>query len=269
MRTDTIKVTLKAIFIGGTMLVPGVSGGTMAMLLGIYDRLISAVSSFHKDIKGNIFFLWMFLLGGLAGMFLFSRPILYLIETFPRPALFFFLGAVAGGIPMMIRHSCVQKITLRICIYVVLGAVIVYLISILPPGLFSAGDGGSLSRFFWLAVAGVLAAVALVLPGISVSYMLLMLGLYDMTVKAITQLDIGRLLPLALGLGGGILLSTRMLEQAMNRHPQPTYLLILGFILASAVEIFPGAPQSTAEWLICLLTLSSGFCSVYALSKLE
>ena len=127
------------------MLVPGVSGGTMAMLLGIYDRLIYAVSSFRKDIKGNIFFLWMFLLGGLAGMFLFSRPILYLIENFPKPSLFFFLGAVVGGVPMIVRHSSVQKLTFRVAAYVLIGIVIVFLISKLPPDLFSAGDGGSVS----------------------------------------------------------------------------------------------------------------------------
>lgn len=268
MRTDTIKVTLKAIFIGGTMLVPGVSGGTMAMLLGIYDRLIYAVSSFRKDIRGNIFFLWMFVLGGLAGIFLFSKPILYMIETFPRPSLFFFLGAVAGGIPMIVRHSSVQKVTFRVCAYVIIGVVIVYLIAKLPPGLFSAGDGGSVTRFFWLTVAGVLAAIALVLPGISVSYMLLMLGLYDMTMKAITELDFGRLLPLAVGVGGGILLTTKFLERAMNRHPQPTYLIILGFILASTAEIFPGLPVGI-EWLICPLTLAAGFGCVYAMSRLE
>ena len=268
MRTDTIKVTLKAVFIGGTMLVPGGSGGTMAMLLGIYDRLIYAVSSFRKDIKGNIFFLWMFLLGGLAGMFLFSRPILYLIENFPKPSLFFFLGAVVGGVPMIVRHSSVQKLTFRVAAYVLIGIVIVFLISKLPPDLFSAGDGGSVSRFLWLMAAGVLSAVALVLPGISVSYMLLMLGLYDMTMKAITELDFGRLFPLALGLGGGILLTTRILEKAMNRHPQPTYLIILGFILSSAVEVFPGVP-SGGEWILCPLTLSAGFGCIYGLSKLE
>lgn len=169
---------------------------------------------------------------------------------------------------MIVRHSSVQKLTFRVAAYVLIGIVIVCLISKLPPDLFSAGDGGSVSRFLWLMAAGVLSAVALVLPGISVSYMLLMLGLYDMTMKAITELDFGRLFPLALGLGGGILLTTRILEKAMNRHPQPTYLIILGFILSSAVEVFPGVP-SGGEWILCPLTLSAGFGCIYGLSKLE
>ena len=91
MKDQTIITALKGMLIGGTMLVPGVSGGTMAMLLGIYSRLISAVSSFRKDKKGNLLFLLVFALGGIAGMLIFARPILFLIEKFPMPMLYFFL----------------------------------------------------------------------------------------------------------------------------------------------------------------------------------
>ena len=85
-------LAVKGMVIGATMLVPGVSGGSMAMILGIYDRLVSSVSSFFKDVKGNFLFLALFCLGGGAGILVFARPLLYLIERFPMPMMYFFLG---------------------------------------------------------------------------------------------------------------------------------------------------------------------------------
>ena len=117
-------------------------------------------------------------------------------------------------------------------------------------------------------LAGVIAAVALVLPGISVSYFLLLLGLYDETMRAITTFYFPFLIPLALGLLLGIILTTKLLERAMKRHPQPTYLIILGFVLGSIAEVFPGIP-TWPELLLCLVTLAAGFLAIYFLSRQE
>ena len=95
----------KGMIVGGTMLVPGVSGGSMAMILGVYDRLVSSVSSFMKHKKESLAFLSLFSLGGGLGMILFARPLLALIERYPVPALYFFLGAVAGGVPLIVRKA--------------------------------------------------------------------------------------------------------------------------------------------------------------------
>ena len=81
----------KSLIVGSTMLVPGVSGGSMAMILGIYTKLIHAVSSFMKDKLHNAFFLSVFLAGSLLGIVSFSKPILHLIETYPMPMLYFFM----------------------------------------------------------------------------------------------------------------------------------------------------------------------------------
>lgn len=89
--------------IGATMLVPGVSGGSMAMILGIYQDLISSVSSFFK--KKNALFLLLFLLGSITGMVLCAKPLLNLIEWQPKIVLFFFMGAVAGSVPMIYRKA--------------------------------------------------------------------------------------------------------------------------------------------------------------------
>ena len=93
------------------MMVPGVSGGSMAMILGIYNRLISAIAVFRKNPKNNVLFLIKFLIGSILGIVLFSKYIIMpLLETYTLQVSFFFLGAVAGGVPMIYKTAGVKRL---------------------------------------------------------------------------------------------------------------------------------------------------------------
>ena len=127
MRNHVVLTVAKGLIVGGTMLVPGVSGGTMAMILGIYDRLVTSVSSFMKHKRQSLFFLALFSAGGLAGMLLFANPLLALIEAYPMPTLYFFLGAVAGGIPVILKQARIERFSWKVPLYTILG-----LLAILP-----------------------------------------------------------------------------------------------------------------------------------------
>lgn len=268
MKKDIISTAVKGMCVGGTMLVPGVSGGSMAMILGVYDKLVSSVSSFMKHKKDSILFLALFSVGAILGMVLFAKPLLALIEKYPMPMLYFFIGAVAGGIPMMYKKAEVKKVSLWTFLYPVLGLAAVYLLSMLPADIFNSRMDGGLSSFLLLMAAGIIAAVALVLPGISVSYMLLIMGMYDETMRAISGFYLPYLLPLGVGVVLGIILTTSMLERAMLRYPQPTYLIILGFIVGSVLEVFPGIPVGT-ELIFCLIMILAGFTVIRLISKNE
>ena len=233
----TIWTILKGLFVGSTMLVPGVSGGSMAMILGEYDKLILAVSSFFKEKKANAIYLGLFALGGFTGMILFAKPILYCINHFPMPMLYFFIGTVAGGVPLIYEKANIHKISLTSLLYLVMGIVIAILLSVfLPQNLFGSHSHTSI---LILVAAGFIAAIALVLPGISVSY----------------------LLPMGAGLLCGIIATTKALEYAMQQAPQATYMIILGFILASVAQIFPGIP-SGIYWLICPAACLLGYLAI-------
>ena len=264
MQNRSILTMCKGAIVGGTMLVPGVSGGTMAIILGIYDQLVHAVASFRRQPRQNLLFLFLFCVGGGLGMLLFSRPLLSLLNAFPLPMGYLFIGAVAGSIPMIYQKSQPSSFSWHVPVYVLAGVVIVSLFSVLPTGVISST--GSWQPLL-LIVTGIVAAAALVLPGISVSYLLLMLGLYDKTIAAISHLQFSFLLPLFIGLCIGILLVTKILERLMDRHPRPTYLVILGFMLASIASVFPGLP-SLAVAPACVLTFAAGFFIIYRLSKL-
>ena len=263
---EMLDTALKGLIIGGTMLVPGVSGGTIAMILGIYDKLISAVSSLFKNLKKNVFFLGLFSIAALLGMFLFAQPLSHLIEKFPMATRFFFMGTVIGGIPLIVKSSQVKKFSWKWIICILCGFFVVFLFSFLPAGNVQTNVDISFGSFMVLFFSGIVGAIALVLPGISISYMFLMMGLYDELMKAISKLYFPFLIPLGIGLIAGTLLIAKILEKAMTKYPQYTYLIILGFVLGSITEVFPGVPTGW-DIPICLLTLAAGVGAIQLLDR--
>lgn len=255
---NVVKDGGKGVIVGGSMLVPGVSGGTMAMLLGIYDSLITSVSSFFQQPKKSLKVLIPFVIGALLGMVIFAKPILALIEKYPMPTLYFFLGAVAGGIPFILKKADVSKLSFSTVFSLLFGIALVVSIARLPENLFTVSLNVGMSEILLLMAAGIFVAVALILPGISVSYMLLVMGMYQNTMDSISKLYLPYLIPLGVGGILGILLTTKILEKAMNKYPRPTYLIILGFMIGSVAEIFPGFPTGL-EWLWCIPCAVIGF----------
>ena len=265
---NKVEIIYKGILIGSTMLVPGVSGGSMAMILGIYDQLVESVSDFFKDMKRNFVFLFLFVLSAGMGMLLLARPILSLLESYPKAMGFFFIGAVAGGVPAIYTQAKVTAFSWKYIFYIAVGMVAVAMLSMFPTkDLMITMPGENYSAAF-LVVAGLVAAAALILPGISVSYLLLVMGLYYELMRAISEWDMAFLLPMGLGLLGGIILLTKGLKFFMTRYPQVSYLTILGFVIGSLAEVFPGVPIGM-EWILCVLAITAGFYFIYTLSKSE
>lgn len=258
---DTIITILKSLWIGSTMTVPGVSGGTMAIAVNIYDKLISAVSNFFSEPKKNLIFLIKVCIGAGTGFILISKFISYLLAdpVASLPLRFFFLGAVAGGIPLIFRKTNVKRITPTVIISPLAGIASVLLISLLPEGLFSASEG--VGGFFLQLLAGFIIAVALVLPGISASHMLYMLGMYESIIGSISNFDIPALIAPGLGLLIGTFLTAKALDRLLSSHVQGTYLVILGFMAGSIPELFPVECFSAPFYILilCVLCAVIGF----------
>lgn len=234
MEENRWKIITKGLVIGATMMVPGVSGGTMAIILGIYDRLISAVSSFGRDVKENLLFLTVFGLSAGVGMFLFSTPVSWLLEHYKIPTISFFIVVILCGVPVIGRKSGVEKVRFSVIMYMLLGAIMVVCISKIPENVFHT------ESFPGMILAGILSAAALIFPGISFSHFLLVLGIYDQLLKAVQTLNMRFLFPLGAGVLLGVILLSRLLESLMTKYPKQTYMIILGFILGSVGEIIAG-----------------------------
>ncbi len=274
---DTVYTAACGAWIGGTMTVPGVSGGSMAMILGIYDRLISSVNGIFRKgtFKESLAFLIKFMLGAVLGLFLVAKLITLALTHFSIPTRYFFLGAVAGCAPMIFREAKVKKVGIPVFLYPIIGIVCALLITLIPEGIFEIRGNGVLAVIAGVVIqllGGIVIAVALVLPGISVSQMLLVLGVYEKLTAAVDALDIMTLLsfaPLVIGTMGGILLTTSLIERAMKKYPTATYLIVFGFILGSLPELFPAQMLTGWNLLFAPLLALLGFLAVFAIAKKE
>lgn len=277
MKNDLLTM-LKGFIIGSSMSVPGVSGGTMAIILGIYDKLISSISNFLKDIKGNTIFLVKFCIGAGVGIGSLAFLIKWLLEVIPFQVSFFFLGAVIGGIPELYKKTKETKLSLASILYLILGVVIVLSIGFIPISNIDISAGSGLGHYFMLLVTGVIIALALVLPGISTSHMLLVLGMYDSMLIAITEFDVLYIGILGISTLIGIFLITKPLEWTMNKFPYQTYCIIIGFVLGSTSEIFeekilPAIPGGAGLgwWIPALISavivFILGYISILFLSR--
>lgn len=236
---------LKGVAVGLATLVPGVSGGTMAIIFGIYDDLIHSIGFFFENWKKHALFLLQVGLGGLTGLVVFSKLLESAVKNFPFEMSFLFMGVICGGIPVLYNKAAEGKRDYKRWIFLVVGFVIVMLMSAEQAATTTLATSQGLISIVFLFIAGIVMAIALILPGISGSFMLLTLGLYEVTLSAINTRNIPFLIPLGLGVLVGTLATTRGIESLLHKYPGKTYMLILGFVAGSLIPVFQevGVPQ--------------------------
>ncbi|MDR2771592.1 MAG: DUF368 domain-containing protein [Clostridiales Family XIII bacterium] len=261
---------VKGFAIGASMLIPGVSGGTMAILLGVYDEMISALSNIRAQFRRNSLLLLQFLAGAGVGILLLSGPVLTALTLWTKPVMFFFTGAILAGIPPIYRKLRVARIKPKNVLVAAVGAGVAIATEYLPSGLFTPAAGGGFDPLACalLFAAGFVIAIALILPGISGSYVLLMFGMYDLTLTAVRDVNLPYLLPLAAGGLVGVFSTAGVLDNLMRKHPQFIYMLIIGFMLGSVVQVFPGLPAGLGI-AVCAAAFLAGLVIVFWIGRFD
>lgn len=262
-----IKNFLKGIIISISQVVPGVSGGTIAMVLGIYDKLLHAVNNILRDFKNQYKILFQVGIGAGVGILIFSNLISILLEKYSIELGYLFIGIILGGAPLMFRKANVNGFSkLNLC-YLILGIIAVLLMSNGSTDSSTIITSINLLTFVKLFLAGIIIAIALILPGISGSFILLVLGLYNTVITAVTEFNIPILIPILLGGIVGTLGTAKIIENLLNKFPGQTYMLIGGFILGSVFGVFPGFGGTDS--LIGVVLGIIGFVATYYVSKNE
>ena len=262
-----IKNFFKGVAISISQIVPGVSGGTIAMILGIYDKLLHSVNNIFKDFKNQYRILLQVGIGAVVGILLFSNIVKTLFDNYPIPIGYLFIGVILGGAPLMYRKATVKGINKKSLLYLVLGILIVLMMGSPNNDASAIITSLNLFNFIWLFIGGVVVAVALILPGISGSFMLYILGLYNTVITAVVKFNIPILIPIVLGGIVGTLLTARIIEVLLNKFPEQTYILIFGFILGSVFSVFPGVDGLST--LIGIILGIIGFIFTYYISRNE
>ena len=251
---------LKGAVIGIANVIPGVSGGTMAVSMGIYNKLISSVSHLFSQFKKSIRTLLPILIGCVIGIVCFTYAIKYLLTNQPLPTCLTFLGLILGGVPVLIREmkTGIRKSRRRkLTAMNVLAFLVMFLLAAALPFLkertdtlttLTATPGTMIVLFFM----GIIAAATMVIPGVSGSMILMILGYYYGVINSITgfmdALKAGNwnallgeaaiLIPFGIGCVLGIFLIAKLIEYLFARHTVSTYAAILGLILSSPFGIF-------------------------------
>ncbi len=250
------------------MLLPGVSGGTCAIILGIYDRLITSVSEItkRKNIRQNITYLALVAFGGLVGALLFSFLLTKLLEMWGYFLSFLFIGAVAGTFPILIKQSGVEHFQWKDVLFAGVGTAVSLVITLFPKNMLQIESITGISDLLLLFVAGFAVSIALVLPGISVSYTLLILGIYERMVYAVSTFDIIYIAPIAAGCFIGIFAVTRFLDYLISKYRRAMYMIIAGFVVSCIPRIFERLPRPD-ETILCIILLLTGFVLIYSVCK--
>jgi len=237
-------ITLKGMAMGVAELVPGVSGGTIAFVAGIYEEFISSINNvnlstfrilrkeglkpFWKALNGN--FLVALFLGMAISIFSLSKLIAWLLENHPIPVWSFFFGLVLASVIFVAK--AIKKWNITTILLFILGTALAFYITTLPPS-------ANTDSIPFLFLSGAVAVCAMVLPGISGSFILVLLGSYKTILDALNDKDLKIVITVTLGAIFGILSFARLLKWMFAKHKDITLAVLTGFILGSLNKIWP------------------------------
>ncbi len=248
---ENIILGVKGFIMGIANIIPGVSGGTLALTLGIYERFIGAISHFFSNLKENIKFLLPIAIGLCLAILSMSRVIDYSYEHFPIPTTLFFVGLVIGGIPMLYHKVKGKKEGKQISSWIILLMTFsLVIVMAFADQLFGTTakvnlSGLDLWGYIILFFVGMIAAATMVIPGVSGSLVLMLLGYYYPILKVVKSLtkfeNLGENIMIAgifgVGVLVGIVLISKIIEFLLKKFETKTYYGVLGFIFASILAI--------------------------------
>lgn len=246
---EKLILFIKGIVLGVAFVIPGVSGGTLAVLMGIYEELIEAASNFYKsiaDFKKYFMYLLPIGLGIIFSVAVFAKLIKFGLDKAPIITILIFLGMIIGGIPALVRNVKGTKINLKDMTLMLVGLIIV--ISML---IFHKSNSNvvltnmSITGYITLFLVGAIAAVTMVVPGISGSFTLMLIGYYEPILNLVNDItsfkNLGPNLILIftfmLGVFIGIIFISKIIEWCLKHYKRETYYAIIGFVLSSIISV--------------------------------
>ncbi len=281
--------------VGMANVIPGVSGGTVAVVFNIYDKFVNALTFNVKKLIQERKFLIPLVSGMLLGVVLFSKLITILYENFPLQTNFFFTGLILGSIPLLVSYvfkrendEQLKKSTIVGSVICILAGIAFMILYAFLEAKFGLNEGSSslseelppwtIKLALRIFIAGILGAIAMIIPGISGSLLMLMMGVYPIVVKCIPLLFVPSeflkalclLLPNGIGVLIGLACGVALIKFLLRKVKNQTYAVILGLLVGSAFNLFPGFKDvnGAGNLLICILCLIFGVLLAYLGSRL-
>lgn len=272
---DTIIKTLKSFAVGVVFgigsPIPGVSSGTLAILLNVYDSFFSTIS--WKMVKNNLYATVIFFLGWAFGLVATTLLLAFLFEDYGQIVNFVFIGLIAGSVPMIFRKASAGKVKIQnVAVCVLALAFMVFL-------AFFSGDlathstieelGGITPAIFaWLFFASIVSAAAMLVPGVGGSMMMLSFGIYIIYLEAVSTFNMVFLAIMGSGMILGILAGMFFTQKMLLNYSQTLYFAILGFIVGSLLILYPGLSLDISS-VVSVFMAGLSFVFAFWISKKE
>lgn len=250
---ESIILVLKGFIMGIANIIPGISGGTLAITLGIYEKLISTISHFTKNIKNNIKFVLPLGIGMVISIGLFSNIIGYSLDNFPFATILFFIGFILGGMPVLFNKVKGKLRISNVIVFIITFGIVMLMTFTKADNNLVSLEVLNIGKIIALFLCGLIAAATMVLPGISGSFVLMLLGYYKPVVDTISELtkfnnlfhNILILGSMGIGILLGVILAAKGIEWLLKKYEIDTYYGIIGFVIASIISIFISAVSNT------------------------
>lgn len=263
---------LIGIIIGTAMIIPGVSGGVIAVIFGVYDKMIYSLINLSKEFKKNFIFLFILGLGILIGAIWFSNVMMFLYKKHEVLTKLSFIGLILGGVPFLFKEVKLknEKINYMAIIITFIVSLVLWFFSknIFQIDLDSDTSSG-IMNFINLFLAGIIYSVGKVIPGVSGSFLLIIIGMYEYVLLVMAHpITIGlrqlnKLIPFIIGLAVGVVIFLKLINHLLKNHYGLTYSIIIGFVLGSIPVLIPSTYFSLTEVIILLMS----FILSYKLTK--
>lgn len=266
---NSVILVFKGFLIGIGKIIPGVSGSLIAITLGVYDRLLEIIGKFYKNIKENIKFIFPLGFGIIMAIMSMSKVLSYLLNNYYVITMLFFIGLIMGGIPCLInKKGGKKKINVLCTIISFLLVLSIYFIKI--------NDTNSIKDypFYIMFLIGVLDAATMIVPGISGTAIMMILGCYSTILDMFSNLfllsNLHNLVPFSLGLFVGLILISRIISFLLKRYSTQTNYCILGFTFSSIFLLMFEVLKvytNISSILIGLILMIIGFLTGYITEK--
>lgn len=229
---------IKGIAIGAGAILPGISSGVLCVIFGLYEKLLNSILGFFKNIKENFKLLFPIVLGGLLGVLIFSKILNYMLYAYPLQTKSTFVGLILSTVPSLIKDvNKKKKFKLHYLLYLI-SALILGLLSVFLEKKAPVLSGTSYN-YFYLVFSGFLMSVGIVVPGVSSTIILMLLGVYSSYLTSVSSIYFPILAPIGIGLALGCLVFMKVTKYCLDHFYAETFYTIIGFTLGSILVIWP------------------------------
>ena len=264
-----VILALKGIAIGIANAIPGVSGGTIAVITKIYDELLESITPNIKKLIKNMPFLLPVGIGMIIGILLAAKVLAFLFETYNVPTQLFFMGIILGSMPMIYQEATREKKLqpINIIPFLIGAGIMIGMFFIRTDNISSVDSSLTVGNAVLFVLSAFLAAVAMVIPGISGALVMKILGAYDAAIMELNDMNIPVILLFAVGAIVGIFVAAKVISMLLKKFRKETYCIIAGLIIGSVPSVFPSGFKFDAQGIVGIVLLVVGL-AVPTLSEL-